>query len=324
MARSANQKLKLLYLKDYLLRSSDEEHPLTISDMIGHLGSCGIQAERKSLYSDIEALQNYGLDIIKVKGRAAGYYAASRDFELPEIKLLVDAIQSSRFITTDKTLKLISKIEGLASVHQGRRLQRQVVVQNRVKTMNESVFYNVDALSEAIEGQKCISFKYFEYDRDKNQVFRNNGQRYHVSPEFLVWDDENYYLVSIRTDDGQLRHFRVDKMSDIAISDLPALPASVDQARYTSWLFGMYGGEVRSVRLKFANELAGVAIDRFGKNVTFAPFGDDHFTVNVEVIVSPQFMAWLVGLGGKVQILSPDDVRERFKKHLRGCLEIYE
>jgi len=133
MARSANQKLKLLYLKDYLLRSSDEEHPVTIGDMIAYLGSCGIQAERKSLYSDIEALQNYGLDIIKVKGRAAGYYAASRDFELPEIKLLVDAIQSSRFITTDKTLKLISKIEGLASVHQGRRLQRQVVVQNRVR-----------------------------------------------------------------------------------------------------------------------------------------------------------------------------------------------
>ena len=322
MAKSSGQKLKLIYLKDYLLRSSDAEHPVSINDMIAHLAARGISAERKSLYDDISELQLYGLDIERTKGKTTGYYVASREFQMPELKLLVDAVQSSRFITQKKTMALIKKIENLASVHEGRFLQRQVVVQNRVKSMNESVYYNVDILSEAIERRVMTTFKYFEYGPDKRRKFRHNDMLYQVSPQFLVWDDENYYLVAL-TDEGETRHYRVDKMSDILPTGVPADHGDIDPALYTNSLFGMYSGERCSVRLLFRNDMAGVAIDRFGKDVIFARYDDDHFTVNVDVTVSPQFFGWLFGLNGGAVILAPEDVRQQMKDYLEKTLQEY-
>ena len=196
MAKSSGQKLKLLWLKDYLTRYSDENHPVTVSDMIAFLSEKGISAERKSIYDDISSLEQYGLEIIKIKGRSTGYYLSSREFELPEIRLLVDAVQSSRFITKNKTLSLIKKIEGLCSFYEAQKLHRQVVVQNRVKAMNESVYYNVDAISEAISARVKIEFRYFEYGPDKQRRFRRSGEKYHVSPLVMVWDSKNYYLVA--------------------------------------------------------------------------------------------------------------------------------
>ncbi len=323
MAKSSGQKLKLIYLRDYLLRSTDPDHPVSIKDMVDHLKEKGISAERKSLYDDISELQLYGLDIERTKGKTTGYYVSSRDFQLPELKLLVDAVQSSRFITQKKTLALIRKIESLASVHEGRFLQRQVVVQNRVKSMNESVYYNVDTLSEAIERRVVIAFKYFEYGPDKRRKFRHNDMLYQVSPQFLVWDDENYYLVAL-SDAGEVKHYRVDKMADIRLTGLPAEVGRIDQAQYTNSLFGMYHGESRSVRLLFRNDMAGVAIDRFGKDLTFAPYDEEHFTLNVEVMVSPQFFGWIFGLNGGAEILAPADVREEMKKYLADTLALYE
>ena len=323
MAKSSGQKLKLLYLKDYLLKYSDENHPVSVQDMIAHLQSRGISAERKSIYADIDALQEYGLDIQMVKSKSTGYFVADRDFQLPEVRLLVDAVQSSKFITRSKTLALIGKIENLASVHEGKTLHRQVVVQNRVKSMNESVYYNVDLISEAINKGVKLRFKYFDYDRTKEKKYRYNGRIYSVSPEFLVWDDENYYLVACPDDTGDTRHYRVDKMSHIGVTEHNAAKPRNKSDEYTNTLFGMFHGERRSVRLRFRNELANVVIDRFGKEVILAPDGEDHFTVNVEVSVSPQFMAWVFGLGSGVEILWPADVRQQMAERLKEMLEIY-
>lgn len=312
MAKSANQKLKLLILKDYLLRNSDEKHPVTIPQIIEELGRYDIKAERKSLYDDLEALRVYGLDIIQSRGN---YYVGQRNFETPELKLLVDSIQSSKFITEKKTMSLIKKLEELASMYDAQLLERQVYVRNRVKSMNESVYYNVDSIADAINQDRAIRFKYFEYTVTKEHRIRRNGDWYVVSPFALMWDDENYYMVAWDADAGSLKHYRVDKMLEItALKDArkgKEAFAEVDMAAYAKKTFGMFTGQDRSVRLRFKNILAGAVFDRFGRDVMLIPDGEDHFVVTLDVAVSPQFYSWVFGFGTDVEILSPDDIRER-------------
>lgn len=312
MAKSANQKLKLLILKDYLLRNSDEKHPVTIPQIIEELGRYDIKAERKSLYDDLEALRVYGLDIVQSRGN---YYVGQRNFETPELKLLVDSIQSSKFITEKKTMSLIKKLEELASMYDAQLLERQVYVRNRVKSMNESVYYNVDSIADAINQDRAIRFKYFEYTVTKEHRIRRNGDWYVVSPFALMWDDENYYMVAWDADAGSLKHYRVDKMLEItALKDArkgKEAFAEVDMAAYAKKTFGMFTGQDRSVRLRFKNILAGAVFDRFGRDVMLIPDGEDHFVVTLDVAVSPQFYSWVFGFGPDVEILSPDDIRER-------------
>ena len=312
MAKSANQKLKLLILKDYLLRNSDEKHPVTIPQIIEDLGRYDIKAERKSLYDDLEALRVYGLDIVQSRGN---YYVGQRNFETPELKLLVDSIQSSKFITEKKTMSLIKKLEELASMYDAQLLERQVYVRNRVKSMNESVYYNVDSIADAINQDRAIRFKYFEYTVTKERRIRRNGDWYVVSPFTLMWDDENYYMVAWDADAGSLKHYRVDKMLEItALKDArigKEAFAEVDMAAYAKKTFGMFTGQDRSVRLRFKNILAGAVFDRFGRDVMLIPDGEDHFVVTLDVAVSPQFYSWVFGFGTDVEILSPDDIRER-------------
>ena len=312
MAKSANQKLKLLILKDYLLRNSDEKHPVTIPQIIEELGRYDIKAERKSLYDDLEALRVYGLDIVQSRGN---YYVGQRNFETPELKLLVDSIQSSKFITEKKTMSLIKKLEELASMYDAQLLERQVYVRNRVKSMNESVYYNVDSIADAINQDRAIRFKYFEYTVTKERRIRRNGDWYVVSPFALMWDDENYYMVAWDANAGSLKHYRVDKMLEItALKDTregKEAFAEVDMAAYAKKTFGMFTGQDRSVRLRFKNILAGAVFDRFGRDVMLIPDGEDHFVVTLDVAVSPQFYSWVFGFGTDVEILSPDDIRER-------------
>ena len=312
MAKSANQKLKLLILKDYLLRNSDEKHPVTIPQIIEELGRYDIKAERKSLYDDLEALRVYGLDIVQSRGN---YYVGQRNFETPELKLLVDSIQSSKFITEKKTMSLIKKLEELASMYDAQLLERQVYVRNRVKSMNESVYYNVDSIADAINQDRAIRFKYFEYTVTKERRIRRNGDWYVVSPFTLMWDDENYYMVAWDADAGSLKHYRVDKMLEItALKDArigKEAFAEVDMAAYAKKTFGMFTGQDWSVRLRFKNILAGAVFDRFGRDVRLIPDGEDHFVVTLDVAVSPQFYSWVFGFGTDVEILSPEDIRER-------------
>lgn len=220
MARSAYQKLKPLYIMNYLLQNSDEEHMVSVSQLIDYLAAQGIASERKSIYDDIEALRFFGIDIVQGgTGKNIGYYIANRSFELPELKLLVDSVQTSKFITHKKTATLIRKIETLASVHEAQLLDRQVFVKNRIKTMNESIYYNIDAIQTGISQNKKIQFKYFEYTIEKTRRYRKDGAFYVVSPFAMTWDDENYYLVAYDSDAEIIKHYRVDKMTQITTTE---------------------------------------------------------------------------------------------------------
>ena len=296
MARSAYQKLKPLYIMNYLLQNSDEDHLVSMSQLIEHLAAHGIPSERKSVYDDIEALRVFGLDIVQGgSGKNAGYYIANRSFELPELKLLVDSVQSSKFITHKKTATLIKKIETLASIHEAQLLNRQVYVKNRIKTMNESIYYNIDAIQSGISQNKKIQFKYFEYTVQKTRHYRKDGAFYVVSPFAMTWDDENYYLVAFDSQARIIKHYRVDKMTEISSTeeDRDGLDAyqALDMAVYARKVFGMFSGEEESVQLRFENHLVGAVLDRLGQEVFIIADGDDHFTVRADVVVSPQFFA---------------------------------
>ena len=327
MAKSQNQKSKLLWLMKYLLEETDETHGVSGADIMAHMESLGISVERKSLYNDLDTLRDFGLDIIKLGGRPPLYAVASREFEIAELKLLVDVVQSSRFITEKKSLSLIRKLENLAGRHGARQLQRQVFVRNRIKSMNESIYYNVDKIHEAITFDKQISFRYFDYSITKDKLYRRDGARYIVSPYALTWDDENYYLIAHEEESGLVKHYRVDKMSDIEIEKL-ARNKNEDYdgsklAEYAGKVFGMFAGEERKVRLRFDNHLAGAVIDRFGRDVIINSKDDGSFTVTVSVVVSPQFYGWLCGFGDEVQLLWPEDVRDDFISYVKKLMSKY-
>lgn len=332
MPKNPNQKLKLLYLYQILLQKTDEEHKLGMEELLQALSRYGIEAERKSVYSDIAALQDFGLDVTLQRGPGGGYYVASRDFELPELKLLVDAIQCSRFITEKKSGELISKIESLASEPQARALQRQVYIADRSKTVNESIYYNIDTLHAAVSAGVQITFQYFEWSIDFSGTerirkrYRRDGARYQVSPWALTWDDENYYMIAYERASDTIRHYRVDKMEHIELTGLPRegqnrFQDQFNPAAYSRKVFGMFSGEEKTVRLRCENRFIGVLRDRFGTDLMVRPADEEHFLTNVTVAVSPQFFSWIFGLGGGVQIDGPQDVRDAFQQQLRQQLE---
>lgn len=332
MAKNPNQKLKLLYLCKILLQKTDEGHKLSMDELLSTLSRCGIEAERKSIYSDIAALQDFGLDVMLQRGPNGGYYIASRDFELPELKLLVDAIQCSRFITEKKSNELIKKIEALASEPQARALQRQVYVSDRVKTMNESIYYNIDTLHTAVSAGVQITFQYFEWALDFSSTqrirkrYRKDGALYQVSPWALTWDDENYYLVAYDHPSDSIRHYRVDKMEHISLTDKLREGRRLFQDRfniaaYSRKVFGMFSGEEKTVRLRCENRFIGVLRDRFGAELMVQKADEAHFFIRVDVAVSPQFFSWVFGLGGAVQIVEPEEVRAAFQHQLQAMLE---
>ena len=325
MARSENQKLKILIVRDFLLRNSDEKHPVTIPQIMEELARFDIKAERRSIYDDLEALRQYGMDIIQ-QGRG-NYYVGERSFQTPELKLLVDSIQSSKFITQKKTRSLIKKIEELASVFDAQLLERQVYVRNRVKSMNESVYYNVDEISDAINQDRMIQFKYFELMVNKQRHIRKDGGWYVVSPFALMWDDENYYMLAWDGEAGMIKHYRVDKMLDITALDQKREGkeafAEVDMSSYSKKVFGMFTGKDRKVKLRMKNNLVGAVFDRFGTDVMVIPDGDEHFVVTLEVAISPLFYAWVFGFGKDAEILSPEDIRNGALEMAQEIVEVY-
>ena len=329
MPRSFNQKLKPFYVMNYLLENTDEEHTVSVNQIIAHLEAQGISAERKSIYSDIEALQVLGVDIERVdSGNYVGYYVASRTFELPELKLLVDSVQSSKFITHKKTASLIKKIEKLASIHEAQLLNRQVFVKNRIKTMNESIYYNVDEIHNGISKNKRIQFLYFEETVSGERNYRHGGAYYVVSPFALTWDDENYYMVAYDSDAQMMKHYRVDKMEKISVTDETRdgleVYNALDMAVYAKKTFGMFTGHEVNVAMRFDNHLVGAVRDRLGRDVFIVADGPDHFTVRADVVVSPQFFAWVCGFGAQAVITGPNEVVEQMKKHVDAIAAQYQ
>lgn len=324
MAQSANYKRKLPILAKMLLERSDEEHPISRQEMQEELERWGLSAERKSIYDDMEQLQELGLDVHSRQGRGGGWYVGAREFELAELKLLVDAVQSSRFLTKRKSDALIRKLEGLTSVHQARQLQRQVYVDRRVKTMNESIFYNVDRLQGAIAANKVVTFRYFEYNARRERVFRREGERYRLTPYSLIWDSENYYLAGWDEHRNEVRHYRVDKMADIVVSQSKGHPRGDWTAEgYARKHFGMFSGTPCRLKLRCEDRLAGVVIDRFGLEVPLIPDGEGHFTVTVDVVASPPLWGWLFGLGLGVEVLGPGWAAEEFAARLERAAALY-
>ena len=310
MPKSDNQKLKIFYILDYLQKNSHQEHPVRAAELLSMLErQHNIVCDRKTVYSDIAALQDYGVDIVSIPGKNGGYYIASRNFELPELKLLIDAVQSSRFLTEKKSRELIEKLCNQCSVHDARLMRRDVLVSGRVKSMNETIYYNVDAIQEAISQNRQITFRYFDWGMDGKRRYRNRD--YTASPYGLCQDHENCYLLAHSPRHG-VTSYRVDRMSHIQPTADPRTPCpeltGKNLVEHANRLFQMYSGETADVKLRFHRDLVNVVIDRFGRDTMLIPDGEDHFVFTVNVAVSPMFLSWVIGFGSKAKVLYPQSV----------------
>lgn len=326
MPKSDNQKLKIFYILDYLQRNSHQDHPVRAAELLSMLEQQhNIVCDRKTVYSDIAALQNYGVDIVSIPGKNGGYYIASRNFELPELKLLIDAVQSSRFLTEKKSRELIEKLCTQCSVYDARLMRRDVVVSGRVKSMNETIYYNVDAIQDAIAENRQITFRYFDFGLDGKRRYRDKD--YQASPYGLCQDNENCYLLAHSPRHG-VTSYRVDRMSDIQLLDKDRTPCPELTGKalitHANRLFQMYSGETATVKLRFHRSLTNVVIDRFGTETMLIPDGDEHFVFTVNVAVSPMFLSWVIGFGNKAKVLHPQSVVQACQDLCREALSQYE
>jgi len=326
MAKSEKQKQKLIRILELLYTRTDFEHGLAVKEIIDYLEEYGINAERKSIYDDFLTLSELGFEIDSLRTRPPRYYLANRIFELAELKLLVDAVQSSKFITERKSRELISKLELFAGSHGAGELSRQVYVEGRAKTMNKATLYIIDMLHSAINSNKSVTFKYFDYNSKKEKILRHGGELYDVSPAALIWSDENYYLVAFDNGTGIRKHYRVDKIQELSVTDRARLSEALkafNSADYTQKVFGMYGGREELVTLDCDESLAGVIIDRFGSEHTFIKT-DKGFSVSLRVMLSPNFYAWIAGFGNRICIKAPSYVSEEYVRILTQTLELYK
>lgn len=318
MPKKANQKRRILEVLRYLSRESDEEHPVTVERILRHLDAAGFPCDRKTVMDDLSTLSEDGYDVIVNRGRGGGCFLGGRSFETAELKLLIDAVQSSRFIPLDKSRRLIAKLTREASVYEERRLSREVYVSGRVPSENRELLRTVDALHAAISGDRSVSFLYYEWMPDHTRRARRDGKRYFVSPCLLSRDSDYYYLLAFDRETASLRHFRVDKIGSIREEDAPREGRDewekivADPGKYEAMLFGMHSGTEATVVLSVKKDLAGIVIDRFGEGCPFLSDGEgaDTFRVSARVVVSPVFLSWAVGFGDRIRVLSPDWVRD--------------
>ena len=326
MPKSDNQKLKIFYILDYLEAHSNERTPVRASDLIAMLDrQHNIRCDRKTVYSDIAALQQYGVDIVSLPGKNGGYYIASRNFELPELKLLIDAVQSSRYLTEKKSRELIEKLCSQCNEQDAKLMRRTVLVSGRVKSMNETIYYNVDAIQEAIAQNRQITFRYFDWDFGGKRKYRE--KEYLASPYGLCQDNENCYLLAFSGRHG-ITSYRVDRMSDIQLTEDKRIPCPELTGKalhdHANRLFQMYSGDALDVKMRFHRSLLNVVIDRFGKDTMLIPDGEDWFVFTVKVAISPMFLSWVLGFGAKAKILYPQSVIDACKDLCREAMSQYE
>jgi len=325
MPKSDNQKLKILYILDYLQKNSHESHPVRASELINMLDrEHNISCDRKTVYSDIAALQDYGVDIVAMSGKNGGYYIASRNFELPELKLLIDAVQSSKYLTEKKSRELIEKLLMQCNEQDAKLMKRNILVSGRVKSMNETIYYSVDTIQDAIAQNKQISFRYFDWDIGGKRKYRDRS--YEASPYGLCQDNENCYLLALSDRHG-ITSYRIDRMSDIALCEMQRVPCPELSGKalleHANRLFQMFSGDATDVKMRFHKSLINVVIDRFGKDTMLIPDGEEHFNFTVKVAVSPMFLSWVIGFGNKAKILYPQSVAERLCEFCREAMNQY-
>lgn len=325
----SKQKLKILYLVDILMRNTDANHDITLQEILDKLEANGVTAERKSLYDDIAQLGDYGIKVEKKQyGKTVHYKVINRDFELAELKLLVDSVQSAKFITEEKSNELIKKLERLTSRQSASELQRQVHVAGRVKAMNNDILSNVDAIHSAIASDVKISFQYFQWNVRKEPELRKNGERYLISPWGLSWDDENYYMIGYDSEAQMIKHYRVDKMMNMEVTgnrrDGKDVIKKMDMAAYAKKMFGMFHGDEQSVEILCENGLAGVMIDRFGKDVRMLKVDDEHFRVFVKVAASKHFIHWIMALGDGAKIIGPESLVKEISDEIKRLTKQYK
>ena len=328
MAAGENQKLKMLYLVKLLSEETDEAHGLTAQEITKRLEEFGVNVERKTLYTDLEDLERFGMEILREKaGRNTLYRLSGRSFELPELKLLVDSVQASKFITERKSRELIKKLESLASIYEARHLHRQVLISGRIKAMNESIYYNVDMLHEAINADRQIRFRYTRWNVHKEMEYRRDGAWYQVSPWCLIWDDENYYLVAYDAAEKKIKHYRVDKIVRLSIAEETRLGkeafSAFDAARYTRSQFGMFGGEPMRVTVEGREGMVGTLLDRFGRDITVIPTDNGRFTAHFDVLVSRHFLAWIIALGDGIRITGPEALVGEMRREAERLSDLY-
>ena len=324
-----NQKLKLMYLAKILNEKTDENNALTFAEIKDILSGYEIDIERKTFYDDIRLLREFGMDIESTRGKSFGYYVSSRKFEPAELKILVDAVQSSKFISEKKSSELITKLGSLVSEAQAKQLKRKLYITNSAKT-EKNTYYNIDAIHTAIYENKQLSFRYYEWSQNNAKAqksVKKNGEKYVISPFALIWNDENYYVVAYYAERDDISHFRVDKMGDVVITN--DIREGLDRfkdfnlAEYTKKTFGMFGGEEVEVKLKFKkdNRLLGAVVDRFGNDLYISTPDSEHFAVTVNIAPSPVFWGWVFSFGTDVEIVSPKSLKKEYVEKLINLIE---
>lgn len=334
MADKGYTKLKLLYVKDFLDKQSDEEHPVSVEDINEMLLAKEIECERKSIYSDVKTLKEYGMDILSVRQPKTGYCVCSRDFELPELRLLIDAVQAANFITPKKTKELIKKIGTLCSVSQAKMLEKQVYIEKRHKCSNEEIYYNIDIINRAIQSGKRISFIYQkrQLDTAENKVVTEEKE-FSVSPYAMIWSNDHYYLIANNQKYNNLMHTRIDRMKKVEIleerarkfSEVSPYKSYFDSADYSGKIFNMFSGDTQTLEMLCDNSMLEEIVDRFGNNALIRT-GDDEtrFLVDTKCVISEGLVSWIMQFGGRIEVLEPASLREQVKTRAEEIARMYK
>lgn len=331
MSARLGNKLKLLYIIDILKKYSDEEHPINAAELCEMLGNEGISAERKAIYNDIDMLTFYGYDIIKTRTPKAGYFLASREFELPEIYLLADAVRSADFITPKKTRELLQKIDSFLSVHQAKKREKITYISAQYKCKNEAIYYNIDKISHAIESGVKIEVTYTNRTLTNDKKIVATEKLMVISPYATVWENDRYYLVGNNEKYDNLIHLRLDRIKQIKVTNIPArhfsevseYTESFNVADYAAKTFNMYGGEVAEIELKCNRNRLEQIIDRFSDEISVYKLTDDTFSFTTNVIISEGLVSWLLQFGADVEVIKPANLRARIAERIKELSEIY-
>ncbi len=331
MSDSGYTKLKLLFIKEYLEKYSDENHPIGVEEILSMLGGHGIECERKSVYSDIKALKEYGVDITSVRSPKSGYCVCSRDFQLPELRLLIDAVQAANFITAKKSKELITKIATLCSESQGKALERQVYITSRAKRTNEEIYYHIDSVSRAIQMCRKIRVVYRKMRLGKNDGIEYEDREHIISPYAMIWNNDHYYLVGNNRKYDNLMHMRIDRMIKVEILEEGIRPFRevspyknfFDSADYSKKTFNMFSGEAESVSMSCHSSLLDEMIDRFGDECIIRSESSERFVFSTTCVVSDGFVSWVMQFGSKVEVLRPTSLKERICEKAKEICTLY-